>query len=116
MSNNNIDDKFDFDHWAKLALDKPHNFELARQQMIDALIESMPLDRQQRLRGLQWQIDHVRERAPNALQAADHIAGMMWEKVLGENGLLDNLEQLSGRRAICDQRKTSAAVLPFKRD
>lgn len=109
------DHDFPFDEWASLATQDPRAFEDARSRVLQSLIESVPDAHRRRLEGLQWQIDRERERADNPLAACIKISGMMWDRVLGENGLVDNLEQLTGQRPVRERRRRNAAVLPFER-
>lgn len=106
---------FPFEFWSKLAADDPSVFEQTRLSMIDSLIESAPEPSRQRLRGLQWQIDHVRDSAANPLGACLRISSMMWEKVVGEDGLTQKLDELSGRRESSAPSRQAAEILPFRR-
>ncbi|MGE3771611.1 MAG: DUF3135 domain-containing protein [Gammaproteobacteria bacterium] len=108
------DYEFPFDFWAKLAIDDPASFEEARQLMIDSLIESAPPERQPRLRGLQWQIDQLRARTPNPLGACVKISTMMWDKVLGPDGLVDHLEQLGRGEPAARESRPPAAVISLR--
>jgi len=109
---NNDDHEFPFDFWAKLAVDDPGSFEEARQLMIESLIDAAPPERQPRLRGLQWQIDQARARSSNPLSACMKISSMMWDKVLGADGLVEHLEQLDKNEPL--ERPTSATVTPLR--
>ena len=115
MNNEFNDDDFRFEEWASLARHDPRAFESARRQVLQSLIESAPLTQRRRLEGLQWQIDRERDRADNPMAACIKISSMMWDKVLGEDGLVDNLEQLSGAKPVREQPTRQAAVLPFMR-
>ena len=115
MSIDNQDEDFPFDQWVSLARHDPNAFESARRQVLQSLIESAPLSQRRRLDGLQWQIDRERERADNPLGACLKISSLMWDKVLGEGGLVDNLEQLAGVKPVCEQPTRQATVLPFAR-
>jgi len=107
--------EFPFDYWATLATDDPGSFETARQLMIDSLIESAPEPRQIRLRGLQWQIDQVRARTPNPMGACVKISGMMWQKVLGPNGLVEHLEALGNGGHAPREAPREARIIPLRR-
>ncbi len=108
-------DDFEFQLWVELADANPDAFELARAHVLESLIESAPEANRKRLRGLQWQIDRVRERAPNPLASCFHISDMMWDKVLGENGLVAHVEQLTGARPRPRGPVNSADILPFEK-
>lgn len=115
MNYENNDGKFPFDDWAKLAQHDPLAFESARRQVLQSLIDAVPPAQRRRLEGLQWQIDRERERAGNPMASCLKISSLMWDRVLGDNGLVDNLEQLSGAKPSRAHAGESAAVLPFSR-
>ena len=77
----------DFDSMTAIAKEDPVEFERLRQMAIDEFIESAPPDRRERLRGLQWRIDQER-RNRTPLSACLRISKMMWDHLLGPNGLL----------------------------
>ncbi|HEX5513085.1 MAG TPA: DUF3135 domain-containing protein [Gammaproteobacteria bacterium] len=86
--------QFDFDAWAELAKSDPAAFERQRIDAIEEFLQQVPLERRQRLRCLQWRIDHTRERAANPMSACLRISQMMWDSLLGNGGLLEALERL----------------------
>lgn len=114
-NDDNCDQAFAFDHWASLARHDPRAFEAARRALLQSLIESAPLTQRRRLAGLQWRIDRERERSDNPMASCIKVSNMMWDKVLGEGGLVDNLEQLSGVKPVRQRVHRQAAVFPFKR-
>lgn len=85
----------DFDQWAELAQSDPDAFEARRAEVIDKVINSMPTEKQHRMRCLQWKIDQVRGRASNPLSACMKLSEMMWDSLLGPGGLREALERLS---------------------
>lgn len=89
------DTEFPFDFWAHLAADDPASFEEARRLLLESLIESAPPEHRHRLRGLQWRVDQIRARAPDALGACAKISNMMWDSVLGQDGLVDRLKSFA---------------------
>jgi len=104
---------FDFEYWRRLAAEDPAAFESARASAVTALIEAAPPERQARLQGIQWRIDRLRERAPNPMAACLRLSRMMWDSLLGPNGLfatLKRLERIDGRSA-----QPPAKVLPLRR-
>ncbi len=113
MSYKNNDDEFRFDEWANLAQRDPLAFESARRQVLQSLIESAPPAQRQRLEGLQWQIDRERDLSDNPMSSCLRISSLMWDTVLGDNGLVDNLEQLCGVKPIRQRPAQQATVLPF---
>ena len=107
---------FAFETWERLARHDPDQFEAKRLEAIERLISTAPESKQQRLRGLQWQVDQTRARAESPLAACVRVSALMWETVAGENGLLENLASLT-RTPHAKPRtpQTAAEVLVFKR-
>lgn len=89
-----FDWEFDFDSWSELASSDPEAFEKQREALVNQTIAYSAEEHQQRLKCLQWRIDKVRERSGTALAACIRISGMMWDSVLGQGGLVDNLQAL----------------------
>lgn len=113
MTDQSTDD-FDFEYWAKLAREDPETFEARRAELVSALVESAPEGMRHRLRGLQWQLDQIRQRAGTPLAACMDMSRMMWENLLGEDGLLDAMYAL-GKRGSEAKEKPAAAVLAFRK-
>ena len=84
---------FDFDAWAKLFIEDPQAFETQRARAIEQLIQQAPGDKQQRLRCLQWKLDQIRRTAPTPLAASVRMNQLLWESLVGADGLLDRLRQ-----------------------
>jgi hypothetical protein len=108
------DADFCFDDWAALARDDPEAFESARRAVIDSLIERAPEATRRRLRGLQWQVDQMRTRAGSSLASCMRVSALMWNSVLGPEGLVDGLEQLSGAKPVRKPATRAADILPFR--
>jgi Protein of unknown function (DUF3135) len=85
------DSDFDFEEWAALAKSDPEAFEAKREKAIARFIEQASPHMQNRLRGLQWRIDMVRDRSTNPLSSCMQIFNQMWSSVYGERGFLDAL-------------------------
>jgi hypothetical protein len=106
----------DFDYWIALSEKNPEAFEASREACIEALILSAPAQQQKRLRGLQWQIDVVRQRAKNPMAACAEISTVMWDQVLGKGGLLESLRKTSSDSVVGEeqhQEQCDATILPF---
>ncbi len=86
--------EFDFSGLSQLADEDPQAFERRRAELIEELIQSAPVAKQHRLRCLQWRIDQERRLCKTPMAACIKLSRMMWESVLGENGLLENLNHL----------------------
>ncbi len=84
--------QFDFDYWSAVAKENPERFEAMRIALVEQIIQQSPDKIKQRMEGLQWRIDQVRNRSANPMAACLHISKMMWDSVLGEYGLLTALE------------------------
>lgn len=85
--------KLDFDSMTAIAKDDPVEFERLRRSCIDEFIENTPPERRERLRRLQWRIDQERRNC-SPLSACLKISKMMWDRLLGEGGLLGQRERL----------------------
>jgi hypothetical protein len=92
---------FDYDYWSQLWKDDPEAFEIERNRFIERFIASVSEDKRQRLYGLQWRVDMERQRSKTPYAALLRLQKMMWESVLGENGLLDSLRAIT-ESAACD--------------
>lgn len=109
--------EFDFDEWAKLAKEDPDAFENKRQQMIQDVIDKSSPKIRRRMEGLQWQIDQIRATSTNPMASCLKISQMMWDKTIGENGLVDHLQQLTDPSQIRDtsnQARPSATIMDLK--
>lgn len=89
-----FDWEFDFDSWSELASSDPVAFEKQRAALVNQAIGCTPDEYQQRLKCLQWRVDKVRERSGTALAACIRISDMMWDSVMRQKGLVDNLQAL----------------------
>ena len=93
-STNSERKQFDFDEWHQLASSDPDAFEQKRQIVIGKMIQNAPMAKQQRLRCLQWRIDQTRQLSNTPLASCIKISKLMWDSVLGENGMLVALKDL----------------------
>ncbi|MDH5552026.1 MAG: DUF3135 domain-containing protein [Nitrosomonas sp.] len=92
MKNNKTPTEFDFDHWVKVAEQDPEKFEEMRAALINDLMEQSPEQFRQRLEGLQWQIDQVRNKSSNPMESCIAISNKMWDHFYGEKGLISALK------------------------
>ena len=104
---------FDFDYWRKLASEDPQGFEAARRDAVMALIQRAPQERQQRMQGLQWRIDRIRDASPNPMAACLKISSMMWDAMLGEGGLVETLRRLESAEPQKIAARPAAKVIPL---
>lgn len=107
--------EFDFDEWVRLAQDDPDAYEDKRKEIIQQVIESTSPEIKRRMQGLQWQIDQIRSTSANPMASCLRISQMMWDSVLGDEGLLKHMEQLnSPDLPQLNKPKTTAKVIKMK--
>jgi len=94
IMNSSLYTEMGFDDWSRLARENPDAFEAARRAVIEEFLASTPAHSRKRLRGLQWRIDTIRTRSSNPMAACLDIYGMMWDKLAGENGMIETLQAL----------------------
>lgn len=71
--------EFDFDYMMELQQDDPQRFEQERMKLINELIESIPDEKQHKMRCLQWRVDQCRRKSKNSLSSCMVITEMMWK-------------------------------------
>ena len=79
--------RLDFDYLTELAQSDPSEFERLRRHAIESYIATLPAERQQRMRRLQWRIDQER-RNHSPMGACLKLSKMMWDHLLGPGGLV----------------------------
>ncbi|MBT3047101.1 MAG: DUF3135 domain-containing protein [Candidatus Thiodiazotropha sp.] len=109
LSNRNLD----FDHLLQLAERDPMLFEDMRQAAINDFISTLPEERQQRMRRLQWRIDQER-RNRSPLSACVKISSMMWEHMVGPQGLLGYLQGDIKHKQQEDQQQADVLEFPLR--
>lgn len=105
--------KLDFDHLLQLAEKDPMRFESMRQAAINDFISTLPQERQQRMRQLQWRIDQER-RGRTPLSACVKISNMMWDHMVGPQGLLGYLKGGAGFKAGVEQGTCKVLDFPIQ--
>jgi hypothetical protein len=107
-------ESFNFTEWSRLAAEDPVAFETHRRNAIDRMIRNFPESKQQRMRKLQWRIDQERDLSKTPMAACIRLSQMMWDAVLGEQGLLETIQ---GNRELlrggAPKKAHSATVLNF---
>jgi hypothetical protein len=107
--------EFDFDEWLHLARRDPAAFESQRSAMIEAHLHRFPPEHQPRLRCLQFRIDMERRRARHPMAACLRLYTMMWDALLGDQGLVAALNHLSDvPRQAPPPTPRQAKVIPFR--
>jgi len=101
----------DFEKWSTLASSDPEKFEQLRQEKISSFIESATQERQQRLQGLQWQIDRTRERHKGSTRASClAISKLMWQTF---EQLSAMIQAQATNKAVADEAVDAANVISF---
>lgn len=111
---NAVNKDFDYDYWSRLWKHDPEAFEIERKRFIEGFIASVPEDKRQRLVGLQWRVDMERQRSKTPYAALLQLQRMMWESVLGENGLLDSLRAITESALCSSQGEHKATIIRFE--
>lgn len=110
---NSLYAKMGFDDWCELASVDPDAFEAARSAVIEEFLASIPEHARQRMRGLQWRIDTIRERSSNPMAACLDIYSMMWDKLAGENGMIETIQSFE-KPYFPHKSPPSAHILHFR--
>ena len=105
MTMHSVNTEFDFDYWVKLAKEDPDAYEDMRKKVIQDVIDNSSPRIKRRLEGLQWQIDQIRSSSTNPMSSCLRISQIMWDKVLGDDGLLEHMRQLSSPEQILNTAK-----------
>ncbi len=92
-STQGFDFNFDFDQWARIAKKDPEQFERMRQELINGAINQAPDHLKQRMEGLQWQIDQIRNQSKSPIESCLKISQKMLDNIYGEKGLLSVLKE-----------------------
>jgi len=114
MMNDDIAKQMNFDDWLNLAMNDPEAFEIARTDAIQGFLASVPLRNRQRLTGLQWRIDMMRNQSKTPMAACQAIYSMMWDKLAGDHGMLDGLKALANQKIQHFEPLHNATILPFQ--
>ncbi len=108
----------DFDTLKELADKDPEALEALRQKHINSLIENAPQQHQQRLKGLQFQIDAQRKIHNTPLGACIKISQMMHESFHEMrallNGIADNSTSRKSDLSNVDMPASQAQVIQFR--
>ncbi len=107
--------QMDFDKWLELAMNDPEGFESARTVAIQGFLESIPNNSRQRLTGLQWRIDMIRQRSKTPMAACQAIYSMMWDQLAGDEGMIESLKSFASGSFSPPEARFNANILPFQR-
>lgn len=100
----------DFDELLKLARNAPEKLEAFRLKEIEKLITNAPKEIQQRLKGLQFQVDCQRRLQKTPMASCIAISGMMHDSLSKLNTALNNRPLTADKKPQATQPK----VLAFK--
>ncbi len=103
----------DFDHWAALVRQDPELFETERNRVIEAAIHRAPIEKQHRLRCLQWKLDQIRKTSSTPMVASLLMNKLLWDAVAGKNGLVEQLNNLQMPGRPQQMPQDSAEIIPF---
>jgi hypothetical protein len=103
----------DFDHWAALARQDPELFETERSHFIETAIRSAPIQKQHRLRCLQWKLDQIRKTSSTPMVASLLMNRLLWDAVAGKNGLVEQLNKLHSQGNHQQTPPDNAEIIPF---
>ncbi len=113
MKDKNQNIQFDFDYWANIAKVDPDRFESMREAILEDLIEQSPSHMRRRMEGLQWQINQIRITSSNPMASCLRISQLMWNSVLGDQGLITAL-QTPEKILNIDNQGITGKVIPLK--
>ena len=113
-----IESNFNFDEWLELSKQDPKSFESRRLESIEEFINSVPEDKQHRLRCLQWKVDRVREKMATPMAACVAISDMMWDSLDTLNQLYNDYDNVSavdsGKRVLKPMPNAKVFHFPVK--
>ncbi|MFT4797307.1 MAG: hypothetical protein ACI9W1_000727 [Candidatus Azotimanducaceae bacterium] len=107
----------------EIAKKNPSELDRIKQEAVSALIESADKSHQQRLRGLQWQVDMELNKSKSPMEGCIKISGMMHEKLWELRGALQSGEQREleafyesdmEKTTPMDEIDQGAVILPFR--
>lgn len=107
----------DFDEMVTLALSNPEAFEEVRRQHIESFLNTVPQEKRQRLAGLQWKIDQIRNLANTPMAACIKISNMMRDSLNRLNSEQIKLLNLGIQPMVENQepKPHNATILQFTR-
>lgn len=105
----------DFDELMTLALNDPDAFETERQRHIETFLENVPQEKRQRLTGLQWKVDQVRNLAKTPMAACIAISNMMRDSLSKLNNEQIKLLSVDVEPIVShdEPEPVNATILPF---
>ena len=102
----------DVDTLMEIAKNDPDALDRIKQEAVDDLINSAAEKDQQRLRGLQWQVDMELKKSKNPMEGCIKVSEMMHEKLWELRAALQNQEE--GEFEPYFEEDLNAEILPFR--
>ncbi len=78
--------KFEFDHMKDLFESDPVEFERVRTELLEDLIATAPVDRQDQLKAKQWRIEHELNKFNDPIARMNKMVSILWD---GVNDLIE---------------------------
>lgn len=103
----------DVDTLIKIGQSNPEQLDQIKQAAVDDLIESANENHQERLKGLQWQVDMELKKSKSAMDGCIRVSEMMHEKLWELRAVLQSEEQGSFPE-LFEEEESSAEILPFR--
>ena len=114
MFENGISISDNFDELMAMASEKPEEFELLRERLINMLIGSLPEKRQVNMRRYQWRIDQETRRHDSRLGCCIKLSTMMSERMLDMQRQLDLILRVSPEQFSARFSQLENAVVKLK--
>ena len=115
QSNSLLRERFDFDKWKTLHETDPQKFELTRRLYMEKVIETASERNKQRMRGIVFQVDAIRESSNNPIKSCVDITQMMWDSFYQLHQLLNEFDMEVGYPLKEIEPPRTARLLKFQR-
>lgn len=104
----------DVDTLMDIARRDPNALDQIKQDAVEALINSAEPTSQQRLRGLQWQVDMELKKSKSPMEGCVKVSEMMHEKLWELKAALRDEEQDDLEAFYDNELDQTAEILPFR--
>tara|TARA_R110002072_G_scaffold1164_4_gene9646 strand:- start:9882 stop:10217 length:336 start_codon:yes stop_codon:yes gene_type:complete len=104
----------DVDTLMQIAQKDPDALDRIKQEAVSALIDSAEPSHQQRLRGLQWQVDMELKKSKNPMESCIKVSEMMHEKLWELRAALQSEEHGELEGFYESELEDGAEILPFR--
>ena len=103
----------DIDTLIKIGQSNPDQLDRIKRDAVNDLIESASNAHQERLKGLQWQVDMELKKSKSAMDGCIRVSEMMHEKLWELRAVLQSEEQGSYQE-LFEEETVGAEILPFR--